>query len=197
MGRIPLVRRRRTSFLLKHGAYAMGLLSGESPVEFEKLHRDLIAEHSPNGVLEEDIVWTMARILWRKRHMHTFGACRRAWERYDQIELRHRSEIGKRLMDERIIHSRSLSDEFPPEERRELSEKVEREAREELGDDYKFIEAGKDATLNSIMERFDVEARLDAMLDGCLKRLLHLRGIKSLSSPSPRLLPRPDRDEAA
>ena len=112
MGRIPLVRRRRTSFLLKHGAYAMGLLSGESPVEFEKQHRDLIAEHSPNGVLEEDIVWTMARILWRKRHMHTFGACRRAWERYDQIELRHRSEIGKRLMDERIVHSPAFLTSF-------------------------------------------------------------------------------------
>ena len=112
MGRIPLVRRRRTSFLPKHGAYAMGLLSGESPVEFEKLHRDLIAEHSPNGVLEEGIVWTMARILWRKRHMHTFGACRRAWERYDQIELRHRSEIGKRLMDERIVHSPAFLTSF-------------------------------------------------------------------------------------
>jgi hypothetical protein len=199
MRRTPVVRIGRISSLLKHGAYGMGLLPGENPAAFEKLLRSLVAEFSPNGVLEEDIVCTMARILWRKRHMDTFGACQRAWERYNRIQSRQRSEIAKGLMAERLIQSYTVSDEFPPEAQKELRENVEKEAREELGDDYKFIEAGKDATLHSIMERFDVEARLDAMLDANLKRLLHLRGVKSLSSSSPstRLLLHPDRDKAA
>jgi hypothetical protein len=79
-------------------------------------------------------------------------------------------------------YSYTVSDELPPELENELRENVEKEAREELGDDYKFIEAGRDATLDSIMERFEVETRLDAMLDSCVKRLLHLRGLRSLTS---------------
>jgi hypothetical protein len=58
-------------------------------------------------------------------------------------------------------------------------------------------EAGKDATLNAVMEKFAVESRLGSMLDACVKRLLHLRGFKSLSSSSAPLLPRPDGDKAA
>jgi hypothetical protein len=61
--------------------------------------------------------------------------------------------------------------------RKSYGKTFEKEAREELGDDYKFIEAGREVTLDSIMERFAVEARLDAMLDAHVKRLLHLRGL--------------------
>src|SRR5215471_4896077 len=53
---------------VKHGVYsATALLPGESPAEFEKLHGSLIAEFAPCGVLEDDIVMTMARLVWRKQ----------------------------------------------------------------------------------------------------------------------------------
>ncbi len=52
---------------LKHGAYsATSVLPGESRAAFEKLHRNLKAEWSPSGALEDDIVMTMARLIWRK-----------------------------------------------------------------------------------------------------------------------------------
>ena len=161
MRRIPVVKRRRTS-LVKHGAYAMGLLPGEDPAAFEKLHREIVADYSLNGVLEEDIGWTMARILWRKRNMDTFGPAESAWKRYNCIESVQRSEITNRLLlaEGRIVTHTVYR--LPPEAQKELDEKVEKEAREELGDDYKFIEAGREARLDSIMERFAVEARLDA-----------------------------------
>ena len=41
---------------------------GENPAEFEKLHRDLIAEFCPNGALENDVVTTMARLVWREKN---------------------------------------------------------------------------------------------------------------------------------
>ena len=192
MRRIPVMKRRRTSSVLKHGAYGMGLLQGEDPAAFEKLHKELVADYSPIGVLEEEAIWTMARIVWRRRHMDTFGAAQRAWERYDRIESRQRSEMAKELM-----QSYTVSSELPPEAQKELRENVEKEAREELGDDYKFIEAGRDATLDSIMEKFAVEARLDAMLDVCVKRLLHLRGLTSLTSSASSSLPRLDRGKSA
>jgi hypothetical protein len=44
---------------VKHGAYsATAVLPGESQAEFEKLHRGLVAELIPSGVLEDDIVMT-------------------------------------------------------------------------------------------------------------------------------------------
>jgi hypothetical protein len=184
MRRIPVVKRRRTSSVLKHGAYAMGLLQGEDPAAFERLHKELVADYSPIGVLQEEVVWDMACIVWRKRHMDTFGEAQRAWQRYDDIESRQRTMLAKELMAEGLIdsYSSTASNVLPPEAENELRENVEKEAREELGDDYKFIEAGREATLDSIMGRFDLVARLDAMLDTLVKRLLHLRGLSSLTS---------------
>ena len=74
MRRIPIVKIRRTSSVLKHGAYAMGLLQGEDPAAFEKLHKELVADYSPIRVLAEEAVWTMTRIVWRRRHMDTYSS---------------------------------------------------------------------------------------------------------------------------
>ena len=58
---------------LKHGAYsATAVLPGESQAAFEKLHRGLIAELIPSGVLEDNIVVDMARLVWRKQNL---GPC--------------------------------------------------------------------------------------------------------------------------
>src|SRR5215467_15207473 len=67
---------------VKHGAYsATALLPGESPAEFEKLHGSLIAEFAPSGVLEDDIVMTMARLVWRKQNLTTLRIAERVQAR--------------------------------------------------------------------------------------------------------------------
>jgi len=44
----------------KHGGYtATAVLPGESGAEFEKLHRDIIAELDPVGALEEEPLRTL------------------------------------------------------------------------------------------------------------------------------------------
>jgi len=66
-------RVRKIHPALKHGGYsATALLPGEDPAAFKKLHQDLIAEFNPSGALEDDIVATMARLVWRKQHLSTF-----------------------------------------------------------------------------------------------------------------------------
>ena len=66
-------RNKKPHGALKHGGYsALGLLPGESPAEFGRLHKDLIEELAPRGPLEEDIVSTLARLLWRKQNRSTF-----------------------------------------------------------------------------------------------------------------------------
>jgi len=69
---------------------------------------------------------------------------------------------------------------------------AESKAREELGEAYSLVEMGEEATVGGLVRGLEVQARLDAMIDKCLKRLLFLRGLKSLtiepsSSPPPRL----------
>jgi hypothetical protein len=46
------------------------------------------------------------------------------------------------------------------------------------------IEIGHTATIGQMLEEIDVEERLDAMINRYLKRLLFLRGLKSLSPTS-------------
>ncbi len=49
---------------LRHAGYsATTILPGESTAEFEKLHRNLIAEWTPDGALEDEIIAIMARAL--------------------------------------------------------------------------------------------------------------------------------------
>jgi hypothetical protein len=59
------VRQKKHRGALKHGGYsALGVLPGESPTEFERLHKRLIEDLAPRGPLEDDIVSTLARLLW-------------------------------------------------------------------------------------------------------------------------------------
>src|SRR5262249_61888830 len=76
---------------LKHGGYAAtAILPGENRADFEKLHQSLIAELAPVGALEDDIVATMARFVWRKKNLETVRLAELAGEsrqaiRSDQV----------------------------------------------------------------------------------------------------------------
>ena len=62
---------------LKHGAYsAIAVLPGESRAEFEKLHRDLMAEFTPSGALEDAYRDGHRASLWRKQNLATLRICR-------------------------------------------------------------------------------------------------------------------------
>ena len=58
---------------LKHGAFsATAILPGEDPDAFKELHQNIIAELALVGALEDDIGWTIARLVGRKEHLATF-----------------------------------------------------------------------------------------------------------------------------
>jgi hypothetical protein len=82
-----LPRFKKAHPALKHAAYsATALLPGEDPVAFEKLHRAEIAEFIPVGALEEQIVATIARLMWRRENLPTFRVAELARKRCQQIE---------------------------------------------------------------------------------------------------------------
>jgi hypothetical protein len=139
---------------LKHAGYsATTLLPGEDRGAFEKLHRELIAELAPVGALEEDIVADVARLTWRKRNLATCRIAELAKARRDEIYYCIGDDPG-----------------------------ADEQARQELGDIHELIDIGKTATLDGLMKELDLADRLQGMINRCLKQLLMVRGVKSLSS---------------
>jgi hypothetical protein len=155
----------------KHGAYsATAVLPGEDEDAFRELHQKIIAELAPVGALEEEVVGTIARVLWRKQNL----AILRIVEFAREYGVEFRAERPSFRIERLLAHTR-----------------------EELGEDYKLVEIGGTATVDRLLEDLQVEERLDATIDKCLKRLLFLRGVKSLSlaasSASPKPVPGPPR----
>jgi hypothetical protein len=162
---------------LKHGAYAAtAVLPGESRAAFEKLHRDLIAELAPNGVLEEDTVASIARLLWRKQNLGTLRITERARNRSWPIE-RVNEKLTRAMLQENY-------DEYEKEKRA-----AEDRARKEFGNAYELVEIGDAATFDGLAKDLAFQKSLDDMIDRNLKRLLFLRGLKSISTTAPSTAP--------
>jgi hypothetical protein len=192
------VRVKKLHPALKHGGYsATVLLPGESVDEFEKLHRDLIANFTADGALEEDIVADLAGRLWRKQNRATFRTAEVARKHYNAI-------VGREF---KKLRASDLTEEEKEEEKESfawygITEETERRrqamiaerekaiqaaddiARNELGDMYELAKMADTVTVACLMEDLAVEERLDAAIDKCLKRLLLLKGLKSISASS-------------
>jgi hypothetical protein len=185
------IRDKKDHPALKHGGYSStSILPGENRAAFEKLHRDLIAEFTPNGALEDDIVATMARLVWRKQNLATFRIAELARGRCQKI-------ISEKVPSDHSSLLSGLFEDIDPAKREAAIRTAVDQARQELGDIYELVEIGGTATVDRLMKDLEVEDRLDAMIDRCLKRLLFLRGLKSISQASssapPTRLPGPSR----
>jgi hypothetical protein len=159
------VRFKKPHAAFKHGAYsATAVLPGEDEDAFRALHQKIIAELAPVGPLEDDIVASIARLVWRKQNLEILRIVEFA--RAHDVELRAERPFFRteRLLDQ---------------------------TREELGEDYELVEIGETATVDRLLEDLQVEERLDATIDKCLKRLLFLRGLKSLPSAASSASPQP------
>jgi hypothetical protein len=66
----------------------------------------------------------------------------------------------------------------------ELEEKIETQSREELGEAYELVELEDLLTHENLIEELDLIDRLDRMIDRSYKRLLMVRGLKSISVTS-------------
>jgi hypothetical protein len=158
---------------VKHGAYsATTVLPGESRAEFEKLYRNLIAEFAPSGVLEDDIVMTIARLVWRKQNLATLHIAERAQSHHRKIQIEMNYENDTR------------------EDMRQVERAVKSEVQEQLGEAYEFVEIGEAATLGGLLNELQTQERLDAAINRCLKQLLMVRGIKSVAAAPPSESPK-------
>ncbi len=69
-----------------------------------------------------------------------------------------------------------------PEQLDKLCEQADRQAQSELGSALELVQIGDVATTDYLLDEISIIERLDGMIDRCLKRLLLVRGVKSLSS---------------
>jgi hypothetical protein len=137
------------------------------------LHEELLADLKPIGRLEDDIVRTITRLLWRKNNLSTL--------RMAELALEHESRIQVQKFPPRL--NELLEREVSAAERREIAmEAAEDQARKELGERYALVEIGETATVDRLLQDLAVEERLDAMIDKCLKRLMHLRAQEFVTS---------------
>jgi hypothetical protein len=190
------VRVKKSHPALKHGGYAATVLPGESVYEFEKLRQDLIVNFTADGALEEDIVADLAGRLWRKQNRATFRAAEVARQHYNAIVSREVDKlVASELAEEEEQHKEAREWYGMTEENilRRKAMLAEREkairaaddiARNELGDMYELAKMADTATVACLMEDLAVEERLDAAIDKCLKRLLLVKGLKSISVSS-------------
>jgi hypothetical protein len=188
--------RKKRHPALKHAGYsAMAILPGENRADFEKLHGDLIAEFAPAGALEEEIVATMAGLVWRKQNLASFRIAENAKRSFEEIRSEKGADQTFVQRPEFVTLETNLGVKArDPEEVNAAEEAAVEQARKELEWTFEFIEIGEIATIDRLMKEIDVLERLDAMIDRCLKRLLFVRGLKSLSPASqaeqpPRISP--------
>jgi hypothetical protein len=198
---------KKSPSALKHGGYsAIGLLPEENGTAFRKLQRNAIADLRPAGALEEEMVAEIARLIWRKLNLATCWVAKLATDLFDHLKReknpfsemmvvsvgtrnkvvvktyrRTAQEEEERAKQEAAVRSRREAKE---DARRQREREVEEQARQELGDLWRLVNIGKAATIEGLMEELDVQERLDSAINKCLKQLITVRGIKSLSSNS-------------
>ena len=181
---------------LKHGAYsATAVLPGENRAEFEKLRRDLIAELTPSGALEDDIVMDIARLRLAEAKSCDAAHCR------TRSGASQRNRTGNsRLAVSRVVDFSEESVRVKREQGMQIAigrRRALEKAKEELGGLYELTELGEAATFDGLTKELEIQERLDAAINRCLKQLLMVRGVKSITAPpsstSPKRLTGPSK----
>jgi hypothetical protein len=171
------LRIKRALSAIKHGAYSTNLLPGESSVDFEELHRQLISEWNPNGAYEMAEIANLAHLLWRRQNLGILRLAEFAQRRTRQIH-------------DEVFSNMDASESEQPQSsdlEKVVTKKwrfAEAKARKELGELYPLVEAGELATYENQMKELEILERLDARISRSLKNLLLARGAKSISAAS-------------
>ena len=156
---------------LRHGVYSRtSVLPGEDQAAFDELHRGLIAEFSPDGVFECDIIQTWAGLLWRKQNLETLRMATLAQGRLSKI-----------LDDMVAAKFPGHAEIITHPESKEMIELAKVKVCEELGDVYALLELGEAASFDSFSKILGLIDRIDGMIDKCVKRFLFVRGVKSMA----------------
>jgi hypothetical protein len=140
--------------------------------------------------------------MWRKQHLGTFQMIEDIEHRRDAIEaeLAHKEGLKPPKWPAYTLEAFDRKPTYDSKEQErawdDIRHRAAVQARKEFGEKYKLLELGYAASQKALLEELEVIDRLNALIDKCIKRLLMVRGIKSIApsadvaSPAvpPRLL---------
>jgi hypothetical protein len=173
---------------LKHGIYsAIGLLPTEDPAEFEKFKQEIFDDYKAIGRSEEIIVNEIACLQWRLEHLPAYGVAMRARQRHGAIYSKLAAPSPQWSYPILTGYEEPEPEPRSSEEQEALRKSVKKEARTKLGPAIKLVEIGDVATIEYLEKELGIRERLHGMIARLEKRLLFLRGIKSISCPQPLL----------
>jgi hypothetical protein len=197
---------------LKHGVFAEGMviLPWEDRREFVHLHDDLIEEWKPDGETEYDAVLCIAKGIWRKRRMQYFLHAKFIDYRfdpehpaYDEALALHEffraieiapDEFELALRGLRVHIADDLRRKFPKEGFQSTSawvQAVQNEIKsnllpkvERFGEpvEFKIFQSAAVLSEEVIKNELAVEERIDAMINGAIKRLVQTKAMKQMLS---------------
>jgi hypothetical protein len=177
---VSVPKRNKLPPAFKHGAYAKTtILPGEDVEDFEKLHQALIADLHPEGALENDIVANLARLVWRKQNLETLRIAERARAHFEWMM----TQIPKDEMKFELLPTVTIK-KVDPAVRDAAVEAALQQARKQLGYAITFVENKGIATFDGLNEELEIEDKINALIEKSLKRLLFVKGMKSISAVS-------------
>ena len=197
---------------LRHGVFAegMAILPWEDRREFVRLHDELILEWKPDGETEFDAVFSIAKGIWRKRRMqyflhakfidHRLDPEHRAYDEAFALRQFFRTievapdefELALRAL--RVHIADDLREKFPQEGFQSTSEWVQAvqneiksnllPAVERFGEpvEFKIFQSAAVLSEEVIKNELAVEERIDAMINGAMKRLVQTKAMKQMLS---------------
>jgi hypothetical protein len=125
----------------------------------------------------------MTRLIWRKQNLATFRIAVAAKEHRNRLAAK--KYPAEPPCEYPTLFEKSEAQYEYERGMREARRGTEKQARQELADTYLLTEIGEAATIDGLMNELDIKERLDSLIDRCLKRLLMVRGVKSLSIAAP------------
>ena len=189
---------KRVPPALKTGIYSgIGLLPTESRAKFRKFKKQRFADLNLVSPLEEDIGEEIVCLEWRRQHLDTYDLVQRARDRRSAIRSKLVPAVRYTFPEMKLPEPEPDPENPTPEELRAAEKRAEKKIRSELGATLELLEIGGVATLEYLEKRLAILERLDGMIMRAYKKLLFVRGIKSLSPSSAAPSSQPPLLEAA
>jgi hypothetical protein len=195
---------------VKHGGFSnLAVLPGEDAEEFMKLSKELDDELKPSGPLEVDVLFHIAKLIWRKRKLGTYRRAeiaRGKWAPYlvDDADpeyvldraLKSRAvaemqRVVRLLGDEEQVANESKLLPALKEMNSNIVELVKPDGTdttkllrdEEI--DLRLAQLGEEITPDKLFRELEVVDRLDAMIGHAVKRLMQLKAMKQMVGLGP------------
>ena len=124
--------------------------------------------------------------MWRKQNLATLRTAKHAKQHSDGI---YREKYRAAFPFDNPFPNPFANPDATPEALEEISRAAKRQALKELGKSYDLVDLGDAATFDGLSEDMAIDERFGTMIDRHIKRLLHLRGLKSLSMASALVSP--------